>query len=130
MNDDQAGDLNASAYWRDRADKESKEKRAEAKARLLELRTWWDQVDRWREFTSSYPTRFAVTLLNAAGIGGVTQADREFTFTTPDTQYCFTVAAPEHPTPDFKTQFEDCERHFANLPKPTAKHRAKKSKPA
>jgi hypothetical protein len=116
MNDDQSDGLNASAYWRDRAEKESREKRAEAKARVGELRAWWSQMDRWAEFTKSYPLRLAIMAMIASRYDGVSQARGVFTFPMPQgPDRDFTMDAPRYPSWEFKEDFEACERYFEML---------------
>lgn len=71
MNDDQIDGLNASTYWRDRNEKESKEKRQESKIMMREIMKWWDEQDRWDQFVQTYPNRFSILLHNASAKGRV-----------------------------------------------------------
>ena len=97
----------------------------EHRTRMDEILAWWAKMDRWSEFTASYPQRFAVMLVNAAG--SVSLSGTSFKFATPHGEREFTVTPPSHPTPDFKTLFEDTERHFASPP-PTSSAPKRKAK--
>ena len=116
MNDDQADGLNASGYWRDRAEKESREKRQEAKVRLRELKEWWAQREKWEEFTKSYPVRF-VDLIYRATLAKATVQVRPGVYTF-DVGYKYDLSTqpPYLPTWEFKELFESLEKEF-NKPK-------------
>jgi hypothetical protein len=118
MNDDQADGLNASGYWRDRAEKESREKRQEAKVRLRELKEWWAQREKWEEFTKSYPVRF-VDLIYRATLAKATVQVRPgvYTFVVDvGHKYDLSTQPPYLPTWEFKELFESLEKEF-NKPK-------------
>lgn len=112
MNDDQADGLNASGYWRDRAEKESREKRQEAKVRLRELKEWWAQREKWEEFTKSYPVRF-VDLIHKATLARATVqvSPGVYTFDV-GYKYDLSTQPPHLPAWEFKELFESLEKEF------------------
>lgn len=118
MNDDQADGLNASGYWRDRAEKESREKRQEAKVRLRELKEWWAQREKWEEFTKSYPVRFVDLMYRATLAKATVQVSPGvYTFDV-DVGYKYDLSPqpPHLPNWEFKELFESLEKEF-NKPK-------------
>jgi hypothetical protein len=118
MNDDQADGLNASGYWRDRAEKESREKRQEAKVRLRELKEWWAQREKWEEFTKSYPVRFVDLIYRATLARATVQVSPGvYTFDV-DVGYKYDLSTqpPDLPAWEFKELFESLEKEF-NKPK-------------
>jgi len=118
MNDDQADGLNASGYWRDRAEKESREKRQEARVRLRELKEWWAQREKWEEFTKSYPVRFVDLIYRATVVKSVNQVEPGvYAFNTPtNRRLVFNLETPHLPAWEFKELFESLEKEF-NKPK-------------
>jgi hypothetical protein len=114
MNDDQADGLNASGYWRDRAEKESREKRQEARVRLRELKEWWAQREKWEEFTKSYPNRF-VDLIHKATLARATVQVQSGVYTFDvDVGYKYDLSPqpPHLPNWEFKELFESLEKEF------------------
>jgi hypothetical protein len=122
MNDDQADGLNASGYWRDRAEKESREKRQEARIRLRELKEWWDQKEKWEKFTKSYPARF-VDLIHKATLAKATVQVEPgvYAFNTQvGDRLVFNLQTPLLPDWEFKELFESLEKEFSTPSEPKA----------
>jgi hypothetical protein len=121
MNDDQADGLNASGYWRDRAEKESREKRQEARIRLRELKEWWDQKEKWEKFTKSYPARF-VDLIHRATLAKATSQVQSGVYTFDvgvGYKYDLSPQPPQLPNWEFKELFESLEKEFNKPPADT-----------
>lgn len=111
MNDDQIDGLNSSTFWRDRNEKESKEKRQESKIMMREIMKWWSELDRWDTFTQSYPIRFAVLLHNASIMGKVTYNPESKLFNFGEGLE-FGVTVPKLPEWVIKAKLEQAESIF------------------
>lgn len=111
MNDDQIDGLNSSTFWRDRNEKESKEKRQESKIAMRETMKWWDELDRWANFTRSYPTRFAILLHNASSKGKTTYNPESNLFSFGEGLE-FSVTVPKLPEWVIKAKLEQAESIF------------------
>lgn len=111
MNDDQIDGLNASTYWRDRNDQESKEKRQESKIAMREIMKWWDERDRWDQFVQSYPQRFAILLHNASNKGKVIYNPESNLFSFGEGLE-FGVTVPKLPEWTIKAKLEQAETIF------------------
>lgn len=112
MNEDQEDGLNSSSFWRDRNDKESKEKRIEAKKMMRELIEWWAEKDRWDQFVKSYPSRFTHLLYTAAikGKVSVIQDSNDFCFTdSSGVKHELGLVLPKLPEWSIKETFDKLE---------------------
>lgn len=111
MNDDQFDSLNASTYWRDRNEKESKEKRQQSKVMIREIMKWWGERELWDQFAQSYPTRFAILLHNASAKGSVTYNPESNLFSFGEGLE-FGVQVPNLPEWVIKAKLEQAETIF------------------